>query len=575
MRKTAQDRQTTGTRLADPAQQDRIASDLLLATTLVSENFTDEGRRYAEFVTSQILRASGWDRPRTESREAAWLALVELEKELEGYAFAIGQRLSSFEWLGFLRRVPWFFTGYDTPTDTSGYATTIAESITALSATRPRSSGAPFPGIGFPVDKELLKSIQRLGAVVFLFINVHAALRCAGKGAAITSREGLTPGTVPNPQLDEMMALWDRRIAGSGYDFLVETGLYTHRFHTIPDRADYPDLVPCVQRSKGRFTLVPLPLGKLPTLLDSTLPVDLRYPTTVLDLVVLLIAGSHRLVYKDPKQGLETKDQLAQFERSGLQFRTREQMLVEIELAATLLREHLLGRSIPEGVSFESAPEILARFTWPEVSVWPPSMGPAVREGADELVLVDLWAATRRLEIALARPTQMAGGEYANVWSSHFERVVQDAIDVSPWQPSKLIGDLRGVPLTVGHNPITDIGAIGERDGRMLLVSCKCIPFSEAWGRGEYNAVRNVASAVDLAVEEWADRLDKLRRTPHGGNYDFSAFTELIGVVVLPSLPWTPTASSVAETAPGLRVASSAGEFDHWISSAETPASWS
>jgi hypothetical protein len=540
---------------------------MALGAALVSEPAHEAGRRFAESLTSQILHATGWDRPRIESGEEAWLALLKLEEELENHAYGIAQRLSSSEWLFFLRRVPWFFTGFESPSDTGGYATTIAESITAWSATRPRPSEAALAWVAYPMDQALVTSIQRLRVAAFLFQSVQAVLRCAGKGAVITSREGLTPGTVPNPELDEMMALWDRRMRAPGYDFLAQAGLYTHRFHTIPDRADYPDLVACVERSEGRFSLSPLPLAALPTLLDSNLPVELRYPTTVLDLIVLLFGVSlYRMVKRKDSKRRETQEQIAQFESSGIHFRTRAQMLEELELTLILLKDRRLGKSVPESVSFGSPQEILARLTWPEVSVWPPSMGPAIREAADELVFADLWAATRRLERALARPSQVAaGGEHANAWSAHFESVIQDAIDASPWKPSPTVARLRGLPLTVEHKGITDIDAIGERDGRLLLVSCKCVPFSDAWSRGEYGAVINVASKVDQAVGVWADRLDRLRKTPHGDNYDFSAFSEFIGVVVLPSLPWTPTVSSVAEITPGLRIAVSASEFDHWI----------
>jgi hypothetical protein len=117
----------------------------------------------------------------------------------------------------------------------------------------------------------------------------------------------------------------------------------------------------------------------------------------------------------------------------------------------------------------------------------------------------------------------------------------------------------------VGHEAITDIDAIGERGKRLLLVSCKSVPFSDEWNRGDNAAVRNVAAKVDDAVAEWADRTTKLRRMPHGDNYDFSGYEEIIGVVVFPSVPWTPTRSSVAEVLPGLRIAASAGELGKWI----------
>ena len=491
MRKGSQPGRTANANSTGPSESERKAGDLLLGLALASETHAEEGQRFTTFLTNQILRRTGWDRPRTESGEPAWLALVALEEELENHAYAIAQRLSSVEWLFFIRRVPWFIAGYDIPMATEGYATAIAESITALSATRPRPSEAALPLVGYPIDKELVTSLVRLRAAALVMQNVHAALRCAGKGAIITSREGLTPATVPNPLLDGMMALWDRRMQAPGYGLLAEAGLYTHRFRTIPDRTEWPDLLACAQRSEGRFKLSPLFLGALPALLDDNLPLDLRYPTPLCDLVLLLMSVSvGRILDLKHAKRLGTREQIAQFEASGINFRTRDQVVHELDLTLALMREGLVGKFIPEGVAFGSSQEVLARLASTEVSLWPPSFGPALREAADRLVLVDVWAATQRLEKALARPSEVAaGGEYANLWSAHFEKVIQDAINNSPWKPSQRMADLRGIHLTIDGKGVTDIDAIGEKDGRLLLVSCKCVPFSEAWSRGEYRAV--------------------------------------------------------------------------------------
>jgi hypothetical protein len=291
------------------------------------------------------------------------------------------------------------------------------------------------------------------------------------------------------------------------------------------------------------------------------LPADLSFPTEVLDLVAVLISASlFRLVKND-----DTKEQIEQFQQSGLRFVMREQARAELALVLELLKTDRLGRSIPNELDLGTPGDVLDRLVSGEVKVWPPSMGPAVREAADDVLVEDLWAATRRLERALARPAEMAGGRYANAWSRHFESVIQGAIDATTWKPSPATAAYRGPHLRIGGKRIGEIDAIGEQRDRLLLVSCKCIPFSEEWQEGQHSAVRNVASSVDWAVTSWADLVGKLRATPHGDNYDFSAFSELIGVVVLPSLPWTPTEASVAEVVPGLRAAVNAYELDRWM----------
>jgi hypothetical protein len=488
--------------------------------------------------------------------------LADLESELEKRANQIAQELSSAEWLYVLRRVSWLFEGRGPLS--SGYLMTSAESISARSRKSPRPFEVVPPWVTYTVDDATVASIHRLGAATLHLGNLQNLLRCAGNGSTVKARDGGIPLPVPDLELDRMTTLWDRRMADSSFDFLARAGLYSHKLHSLPEPADQSDLVPIAIRSNARFGLSPLPLGALPTLSDNKLPVEMRFPRAVLDLLVFLISASlYRLVNSE-----DTKGQAEEFERSGFQILRRELALGEVEIALDLLKTHRLGRCIPDEVDFGSPNEILDRLASPDVSAWPPSMGPAIREAADGLLVEDLWAATLRLERALARPAEMAGGQYANAWSEHFETVIQQAVDASAWKPSQDIAALRRRHLAVDGKRIAEIDAIGEQAGRLLLVSCKCIPFSEAWNKGEFGAVRNVATAVDEAVSVWADRMTKLRSNLHGDNYDFSRFAEITGVVVLPSLPWTSTASSTAEVSLGLRAAVSANELDRWMNGA-------
>jgi hypothetical protein len=478
---------------------------------------------------------------------------------LELRASAIAQEVSSAEWLFFLRRTPWLFKGYAVLG--SGYLTTIAESISALSKKQPSKSATALPMVAYAIEPELIASLHRIGGASYFIGNVQNVMRCAGKGSTIKSRITRFPVPLPNPKLDEMTALWDQRMRDSGFNSLSQAGQYSHKLHSPPQPTD-PDVVPLAVRSSGgTFSLSPLPMGALPSLTDPALPAELRFPTEVLDLVALNLSASlFRFVKND-----DTAQQIEQFKQSGLRFVLREQALGELELVLELLAAHRLGSCIPDGVDLGKPDEILDRLIAGEVKVWPPTMGPAVREAADGGLVEDLWGATRRLEAALARPAEMAGGEYANLWSSHFESVIQSAIDATAWKPAATTVAYRRRHLKIHGKRIGEIDAIGEQSQRLLLVSCKCIPFSTEWIKGEHNAVRNVASAVDEAVATWADLVARLRDTPHGDNYDFSAFSELIGVVVLPALPWTPTEGSVVDVAPGLRAAVNAYELDRWI----------
>jgi hypothetical protein len=489
----------------------------------------------------------------------------DVEMALEDFAYAIAQELSSDEWLFFLRQAPYLFKGYE-PAMTWGYLASHAETISALSAKPASHSESLLPGyVAFGMDASLFSSMHRLGAVSYLLGLTQNLVRCAGKGSVITHREGVLPGLVPNPAIDEMTALWDKRMGEPSFDFLSRAGLYSHRLHGRPTIDD--DVVPIIDQRNDEYVLRALPLASIPTFADPRLPVELRFPTPVLDLIVFLISANLFRIGKAE----ETKSGIEDFGRTGMNLRYGPQLLSDIEIAVELIRQKAVGKSIPSTVTFDTPVKIFNRLAGQDVTLWPPSFGPVIRRGADDLYLRDLWAASQRLARELARPKAVADGELANVWSNHFEHVVQETINATAWKPSPNLAKLRGPTdrpgptLKAGGEDITNLDAVGEHDGLALLVSCKCWPFTENWQRGDYGTVRNLATNVDNEVAGWDAKVARLRAQPVGNNYDLSAYSELIGVVVLPEVPWTADRNSVREVATGLRVAVSANELDRWM----------
>jgi hypothetical protein len=148
---------------------------------------------------------------------------------------------------------------------------------------------------------------------------------------------------------------------------------------------------------------------------------------------------------------------------------------------------------------------------------------------------------------------------------------VQRAIDETAWRPSPAVATLRGRHLRHDGKTITDLDAVGDRDGTLLLVSCKSAPFSDEFDRGEYETVRNLKTAALKAVDDWATKVGDLRRHPMGGNYDLTGYRRILGVVVYPFLPWTPLGPATAEVARGLRALSTVVELHDWCSRSGRP----
>lgn len=57
-----------------------------------------DGDRRAAELAAEVLAATGWDVDRVEQGEAAWMALVAIESELEARGRAAAQELPSAQW---------------------------------------------------------------------------------------------------------------------------------------------------------------------------------------------------------------------------------------------------------------------------------------------------------------------------------------------------------------------------------------------------------------------------------------------------------------------------------------------
>lgn len=120
---------------------------------------------------------------------------------------------------------------------------------------------------------------------------------------------------------------------------------------------------------------------------------------------------------------------------------------------------------------------------------WPLLAGPVVRqEGAT--ICVDLAMATRAF-LDLSAPID--GGEAANRRARVFELAVQRAVDKSNWRASDDVRSLRGKTLRAAGQKLTDIDALGEQGGTLLLISCKSIIYRPELDAGTHQCVRNAA----------------------------------------------------------------------------------
>jgi hypothetical protein len=432
----------------------------------------------------------------------------------------------------------------------------IGEAISGLSRRESRdadlSSGSPE----FPIDVAVADSIHRLRGHALLLYDTESSLRWAGKGASIVSQSGRLPAPSADAALKRQVRVWDRRVASDRGDFLAKAGLYGGQLSSADVSAAHMPLVG-TSAADGHYGLMTVDLSRLSLLGDTKLVVDLRWNRSLIDLVALAWST---FLCDDIKAQIDRLGNV--FALNGYRWVAPDHLASDLEKAIWFMEKSGLGGVLPSDVQVGNAREVQGRLTSMVAEVWPP-MRPVIRPAGNESVIVDLEALTYALQRSLDRPP-LSGGADVNVWSGHFERNVQAGIDATLWRPAPGMAAMVGRTLRRGGQDITDIDAVGERNETLLIVSCKAIPFSDAWDRGEYNVVRNIASKVDEAIATWERVVLGFRRNPVGDNYDFSSYRSILGVVVLPHVPWTPSRGALREVRSGLPVAVAASELTHW-----------
>jgi hypothetical protein len=107
---------------------------------------------------------------------------------------------------------------------------------------------------------------------------------------------------------------------------------------------------------------------------------------------------------------------------------------------------------------------------------------------------------------------------------------VQRLIDISPWKPSPAIRAWRGRKLRVGKQALTDIDAIGDRGGTLLIVEVKAYYYSIPYGAAERSQARNVREKCEEAIRRCSPAT--LRSAT---NVNLAPFPNILRVVCTPT----------------------------------------
>jgi hypothetical protein len=429
----------------------------------------------------------------------------------------------------------------------------------------------------YPLHETVLKRVLRFSQEVVYLSNFSVLLSQAAMGASFRFGKSALPMAILSPETDEAIWLYDWRAHTFDLKLLARLGT---QMHTEPSKGSQEKLFAIVPRRKQtEWVQNPeTPAGRQETskilsnyrvqfygfeklsrfLKDQRLTASICTEEAPALLLALRMAGIMCAAVPLIHGSLLAQGYVAMSRRDLLE-------------AFSVLYEdarNSVSSTIP-GIELPGNPEaLLGKLAKMRGSLWPARPGPVVRSCGD-LVAIDFGCATTRLDFAFGFPK--VTGLQANVRGQHFELSVQSVVDSSPWFNPEL-RSLRGRTLRVAGKAVTDIDAVGAKGDRLLLISCKSILYGE-FDLADYKVLRNTASLLDKAVASWATICRFLRENLVGDNYDFSSFTEVIGLVCTPVVLYTPLGAATDKVVDGLYAAVSISELRVWLdgSSLERP----
>jgi len=157
------------------------------------------------------------------------------------------------------------------------------------------------------------------------------------------------------------------------------------------------------------------------------------------------------------------------------------------------------------------------------------------------------------------------GGAQGNLRGRDFERAVQAVIDLSSWAPPGHIRQNVGQTIRIGGRDVTDLDALGFKDAKLMIVSCKSRIYSGKFDQGDPRTIRATLSLATEALTSWLKIKSILEANPRCiPGLDFSNI-EILPVVCLPHVPYLPIGTETAFVAPGLRAIVSVSELRSWL----------
>jgi hypothetical protein len=492
-------------------------------------------------------------------------ALEQAIKRVEARVSSWARGLASAEWLFLLRRVEEdVFSG--NLRSTFAYDRGLAEVLSSRSGADRKPIVVPPPDffLLYEVEERTIQQLARFIEGVRYLSNLHVAYRWAAKGARTSIRHDGVLHWTATSHVRTSVQLYDQRVDRAGQPRTGTILLDNDRtgpasilrvWGMAPEwvRVDLPS-TPSRAEVRARFFARGVSIAGLRAFAPD-LPAR-GWPHEVE--ILLLMARLSMLYVRRHRAGIPALLQRGYLSATAEFF---EQVGDEV-----LTNDEGFLKDFPLANAVRSGKELVSAVAGLRGNAWPIMAGPIIRHAGEHLYL-DVLALSHRIEAVLQHPPTQ--GAVANARAQHFEDAVQSAIDDSPWRPTEALRAMRRRTLRRNGADLTDIDAIGERGGVLLCVSCKSMIHTDEHDRGAHKFIRNAAQAVDSAAGFWRKTVSSFAETP-GGNFDFTAYSRVVGVVCTPHVVYTEVGDATAEVADGLRACASYAELAQWLAAGGT-----
>lgn len=543
-----------------------------LARLLSTENWETRSAKYVDLLIQRAHRSTGFSTEEL-SGESAAVYLERLIGAVTEELIDRAQGYSAARWLWYLRRLPdSLFSG--TYRTTIGYDRTLAESISWYSTKMEGSNSDKY--YAFRVDGSACRHLTNFVAGVRLLSHLHSIYRRVGKGASVFFR-GVFPFAIQGDGVARAIEIYDERL-----DHLQDISFSSLGLSGKPWSLKDNDALP-EEHASTLYLFSPCEPIRVPVKTPLTDGGTVHADVLARHIFARIPVDSFLKPYSEKSTEelpfIEAIEPIIVF-----------QMMIPIlinELPAALSNILQFGYCVVHPSRFEKlfavwlpplvdhlsdiAPSVKWSSSYEEwrnrcrttvPKLWPLQSGGLIRE-SENAVILDLTASSRTL---INRTTiERTAFGFSKIRADKFERQVQAIVDNSEWRPNARLGAMRGRTLRRDEKALTDIDAIGSRNGTLLLISCKSVIYDGEYDKGTYRVVVNVQATVDDAIAKWLKIIADIKESPVGDNFDFSGFTEIIGVVCTPFIVYSDKDITLDQAMPGLRRCVAAHELRGWL----------